>query len=196
MNKFSPNFKVFHSWACKYARKHNKKIDIRPTFYVRNGGNCLGYCDGDTMVVARKDELFEDTFVHEFSHLMQAVNRIPLWRDGHDDSFYCDLKSRSVSMNSWSSFWQILTIEHDCEFRAIKLVKRWNLGCDKKYAQRANAYLYYLCYLFINNSEIPYDQSFPDITDKMPKTLCSLQSFKKIDMNIMEFIFEKCNPIQ
>lgn len=193
MNKFSPNFKLFYVWACKYARKHKKKIDIRPTFYVRNGGNCLGFCDGNTMVVARKDALFEDTFVHEFCHLMQAVNESYLW--DHDDSFYCDLKAREVSMHSWNSFWQILTIEHDCESRAIELVKKWNLGCYKKYSQRANAYLHHLCYTFISNTDISFKQYYPDISDKMPETLSTLKSFKKIDMNIMEFIFEKCNPI-
>jgi hypothetical protein len=194
MNKFSPNFKLFHSWACKYARKHKKRIDIRPTFYVRNSGNCLGFCDGNTMVVARKDSLFEDTFVHEFCHLMQAVNGSSLW--DHDDSFYCDLKERGVSMNSWNSFWQILKIEHDCEFRAVQLVKKWNLGCHKKYSQRANAYLHHLCYTFISNTDISFKLYYPDISDKMPETLSTLKSFKKIDMSIMELIFEKCHPIE
>lgn len=193
MIKLSSNFNLFYKWARKYARKHKKEIDIRPTFFVRNQGMCLGYCDGNKIVVARKDEAFEDTFVHEFCHLMQAVDESHLWH--HDDSFFYDLSINTVTMKSWNSFWQIFKIEYDCEFRAIKLVKKWNLGSYKKYSQRANAYLYNLLYMFINNSEIDLNKEFPDISDEMPEILFTLNSFKKIDMNIMELIFEKYQQI-
>lgn len=190
MIEASDNFKRFYKWAESYAFSHNKKIDIRQTFTVKNNGSCLGFCDGNKIVVAAKQEFFHDTFIHEFCHLMQAVEESCLWN--HDDSFFDDVFSNSVSMKSWNSFLQILMIEHDAEFRALKLIKKWKLGSVKEYSQRANAYLSCLCYMFIDNSQKSLAIKLSDISGKMPEKLFNFNELKKINMNTMELIFEKC----
>lgn len=183
----SPNFLVFFEWCEEYLRINNKKLTIVNKKYITfDGGKCSGWCDGEEIVIAARSALFEETFVHEFAHMQQAIENDPCWDT--DDKFWDDLKDDKLSINSWDSLFGIIALEHNCESRALKLSKKWNLFDNEIYAQRANLYLHFYHYVFLskrwNSSSGLYQ--FADLIDRMPTKLVKLNSMRKIDMDIMQ----------
>jgi hypothetical protein len=83
--------------------------------------------------------------IHEFCHSDQHWIRPVFWGKksaGHAEFFSWLESNRPVSKQviSWRN--DVLAIEHDCEVRALKLIKDLKLEVDKRiYAQKANSYL-------------------------------------------------------
>lgn len=189
----SKNFPAFFEWAEKYLEKHGKTLTVHNGRNVKfDSGLCVGWCDGEEISIALKNPKAEEVFVHEFSHMMQAIEGSPLWKDGY--SFWTSLKKGKLEIQDWPKLMEVIALEHDCETRALKLSKKWNLFNNKKYAQAANSYLYYYQYVFLRkkwfNSTCIYK---PNVLDFMPNTLNPLESFNYIDMRMMDAFDEVLN---
>ncbi|MDB4314426.1 hypothetical protein N9955_00075 [bacterium] len=185
--KFNRDFLDFYDWACEYLEKHNKKLTVKGGKYLRTGdGNCAGWCDGDEIVIAGKTRLFEETFVHEFCHMQQVIEGSPLWIDSEYDIWEV-IKKKAVGIKDWDRFYESILVERDCELRAIKMSKKWNLFNNELYAQKANVYLYYYQYLFIScnwvNSTTIYKRKLVSL---MPKKILPASRLKNIDMEMMK----------
>jgi hypothetical protein len=180
-------FAEFEKFARDYCGRHGKKIRIiKRKNVLLEGERCVGYCDGEELVVASKNELFEEIFIHEFAHMMQAVKNVKVWRNSGNIWEKC--RSRKVSINDWPEFMKTIALERDCEKRSIELVKKFNILSPQEYSKKANMYLLYYQYVFLtqkwhNSIDIYSCQS---IYDTMPDKLLTLNSFNKIDMSIME----------
>jgi hypothetical protein len=184
------NFKKFEEYARDYCDKFNKKIVIRSgKSIIENGIQCGGCCDGNSIILAAKNPFFPEIFVHEFSHLTQAIEEIDLWYD--DSDIWTPLAENRISIASWDEFKRTIELERDCEARALKYVKKFQLGNAEAYAQRANIYLLYYQYVFLtkkwNHRKSIY--GCKELESLVSKKLLPLSSFDKIDMRVMEAFF-------
>lgn len=185
------HFEIFKNFAQEYCASHGKKIKLINRKNVnQDGAKCAGWCDGDTMVVATKNLSFQETFVHEFSHMTQAVEGIKIWND-HPD-IWPILSKKNVKIKHWPDFYQIIELERDCEKRALKFVKNFEMMDEVIYAKKANMYLYYYQYVFLNkkwhNSTSIYDSQ--EIYNKMPEKLLPVSHFKNINMEIAKMFYD------
>lgn len=166
---------------------HGKKLTVaKKKNIIFDSGKCSGWCDGQEIMIAGKNPLFEETFVHEFSHLTQAIELSPLWRN--DYRFWDDLDAGKLDVDSWDSIMDIILLERDCERRAIKFSKKWDLFDNHIYAQRANLYLFYYHYVYLKGEWFPSTNlySYPPLLQMMPRQLVSISEFKTINMNMMK----------
>ena len=193
MNKYvegtSDNFKKFFLFAEEYLKKHKIKLNIRPVKFLRDGGiKYGGSFDGDDRILKMAigtDYVFQETFVHEFCHVQQFVEKSPLWDCA--GSFFDDLNAKKVNLKSWECVWDLIQVERDCEARALRTVKKWDLMCPIGYAQRANIYLFYYQYAFVNRKWVNPKSLYQSIiVEAMPKTIVPLSRLKKIDMRLMQ----------
>jgi hypothetical protein len=189
----SKNFKDFFYWSVNYLAKHDKKVIISNTRYVKINGDvaCSGWCDGYEMVVAAKNPLFERVYVHEFSHMNQAVEKCPHW-DESDNTLWEHLAQKKVQIRSWDAILNTITLERDCERRSINHAKQWDLFDVERYAQNANVYLYYYHYIFLKQAWANHKNIYhPVLMREMPTKLLPLSNFKSINMDMMK-LFEEC----
>jgi len=171
--------------------KHDKKVIIVNSKTIKSDGiTCGGLCDDDKIVVAFKNELFEQTYVHEFSHMQQSIQESPYWKD--TSLFWHHLNKDKMAINSWDSVLEIIALERDCERRAINHSKKWNLFDHKLYAKNANLYLHFYQYVFLKRKWMRSTSIYHPVLEKMmPNELKPLADFKKIDMNLM-CLFDEC----
>lgn len=190
---FSENFREFSEWTKEYCKEHDKKIILKKAKILRfEGGNCAGWCDGDTLAIATLAPLAAETYCHEFAHMTQAVDKSPVWRD--NVVFFGDLMENKVCVSSFFSVMEVIELERDCEKRSLQLSKKWGLFDNELYAQLANAYLYYYHYVFLKKTWFPSSQIYnPIIVDLMPKTLLPAKHFNKINMDLMH-VYDMCVP--
>lgn len=112
------------------------------------GYRCVGYFDEGKRVIkiARNSCDFMSTLVHEYCHFLQCISKCKIfqksdaagiivdeWFNGKD---YPEKKLKRA-------FFLVRAMERDCEKRAVKIIKKFNLEIDSKmYAKKANCYIY------------------------------------------------------
>ena len=171
--------------------KHEKKIIIVNAKSIKmDGVRCGGWCDEEEIVVAFKNPLFEQTYVHEFSHMQQNIQESPYWKD--TSLFWKHLNKDKIAISSWDSVLEIIALERDCEKRALNHSKKWEIFDNKDYAKNANLYLHFYQYVFLKRKWIPSPSIYhPVLAKMMPTELRPLADFKHIDMNLM-CLFDEC----
>jgi len=187
----SINFIRFFEYAQEYLELHNKKLEL---FNSRNinfqGGKCSGWCDGKTLAVATKNSIVEEVFVHEFSHMNQAIEFSPFWKK--DYKFWNILDKKKFSPKNWDFVMEVIALERDCELRSLKHSKKWDLFDNELYAQRANLYLYFYQYVFLKQDWVSSSGIYnPILIEEMPKKILPLSNFSFINMDLMK-LFDEC----
>ena len=193
-------FKKFFEFALDYLDEHGKELVIHPGTKIKYGDDpaeCTGWCDGESIEVARELHLFEETFVHEFCHMTQAVQDTSLWNDHQASTFWEDLQSNNTDgISFWNEMYKTILLEQDCEARVLKLNKEWQLFDATLYAKQANAYLHFYHYVYITrNWELASPLYCEELLKVMPAKLCTPKQLKNINMNIMSVygeILKKC----
>lgn len=190
LNRVSYNFEQFYQYTKRYCEKYDKKVTIvnKPSLTV-GGSFCTGWCDGDEMVVAFDNPYFEQTYCHEFCHLMQAREGSQFWNI--DFKFWKLLDQKKLHIKNWPQLISVLQLERDCEARALRMSKKYNLFNNNEYCRRANLYLYYYQYVFLKQKWLRSPTIFDSelIYRKMPTTLVKMRDLSRIDMNMM-LLFE------
>jgi hypothetical protein len=192
----TPQFKIFFEYALDYLHDNNKELVIRPGERIKYGNDpaeCTGWCDGDSIEIARELNLFEETFVHEFCHMMQAVEDTHLWNQHQKSNFWdnlnltLDLKSNDDNdISFWDETYKIIRLEQDCEARALKMNKHWKIFDGNVYAKQANAYLYFYHYVYLTRKwELASSLYCDELIKLMPAKLLTQKQLKIIDMTIM-----------
>ena len=148
--------KYFIAFVKAECRKEGVKCDLRNTSYVKisNSKKASGYFDENvpTLVcsMGRKDSI--EILVHEYCHLTQWRERIPLWVEAE------------ISMNlidEWLSGKEVKNIkkhieisrdlELDNEKRAVNTIKEFNLPINlDNYIRKANSYVHFYNYMLIS----------------------------------------------
>lgn len=112
------------------------------------GYRCVGYFDEGKRVIkiAKKSNDFMSTLVHEYCHFLQCISKSKIFKKSD---------SAGIMIDEWfngkdypekklkRAFFLVRAMERDCEKRAVKIIKKFNLEIDSKmYAKKANCYIY------------------------------------------------------
>lgn len=156
--------------------------------------NCGGWCwiDDDEnkkeFAVALNHHMGFEIFIHEYCHFLQWKNSRKFWNDhlvSYDILFdwIADQNLEFSEDDLQKSLESILTLEHDCESRVLKLVKNNPIENfdTKRYIRAVNAYLmsYHL------NKELRKGPSkpiyTPQVLENMPDSFQSLEYYLNKD---------------
>ena len=137
----------------KFVRSHIKQyggqlIIGRGENVNCNGILCPGYFDDRTLTikVGGNDPAFLSTLVHEYCHFLQYLNDLQVYKKSDKASEIVEswLKGKEYKPDILKrAFFLVRAMERDCEKRAVKLIKEFNLPINIKiYAKHANCYIY------------------------------------------------------
>lgn len=148
--------KYFIAFVKAECRKEGVKCDLRKTKYVKvtNSIKASGYFDETvpTLVcsMGRKDSI--EILVHEYCHLTQWREQIPLWKACMKSMGLLDywLEGNSV-VNIKKHIANCRDLELDNEKRSVKLIKEFELPIDiVSYTKKANSYIHFYNYMLIS----------------------------------------------
>lgn len=171
----------FVKWVKRQCKKYGVKCELRNVKYLKINGTirCSGYFD-DTdsqpkLVVAMNQSDWLGILVHEYCHLTQWSDGIPLWKSA---------ETSLVKVDEWLSGEEVENIEDhlaivrdlelDNEKRSVELIRKWGLGIDvDNYIQKANAYVQFYNYLgktrrWSKPNNAPYSNK--NVVNAMPTT--------------------------
>lgn len=146
---FTAKEKAFIQYVKNRCKEHGVKCDLRNTTYLRLSATstCSGYFSeaAPELVVAMKSPRWIGILAHEYSHLTQWVERIPVWVKAENSLQHVwdwidgtDIKGINRHINVARD------LELDNEQRAVNIIQRFDLNVDiDSYIRRANAYVQY-----------------------------------------------------
>jgi hypothetical protein len=136
------------------CKKYNINFILKNTKTVKftDGFRCSGYFDEKNLVVAKNRPDYIQILVHEYCHLTQWREQIPLWKD-------C-VKS-CAKLDEWLSGNSVVGIEKhvancrdlelDNEKRSVALIKEFELPIDvESYTRKANSYVHFYNYMLMS----------------------------------------------
>lgn len=160
-------------------------------------GNCVGYFSDDdrVLVVATgcSEEKWLGVLVHELCHLHQWVEDCPAWKNcsfrGDNSNNLMDawlLRKVDLEPNMLKRvIYAIQDMEMNCEQRAWRLIKRFNLSIDpQRYIQEANAYVwqyYVVRKLCLWSQSGRHPARIKEIVDKMPTHFMKYYEYAEMD---------------
>lgn len=166
--------------------KRQCRIDGVKVSFVRSkqveasvGIRCFGYFDGKIISIAVKNYLWLSVLVHEFSHFLQWREQCSEWitedKFGNRELEHW-LRGKEVK-NIKRAINNIISLELDCEKRALKLIAQHDLPINTAtYIQRANECLFY--YKYIEETR-KWDNSLEESYNNMPSRFMSDSYYKK-----------------
>lgn len=148
--------KYFTAFVKAECRKEGVKCDLRNTQYVKISDSikASGYFDGTvpTLVcsMGRGDSI--EILVHEYSHLTQWREKIPLWVQSEKSM---DLIDEWLSGKEVKNIEEHIKISRDLELdnekRSVKIIKQFNLPINvENYIKKANSYIHFYNYMMIS----------------------------------------------
>lgn len=181
------------------CREHGVKCSLRQSQYVRITPklNCSGWFDEAVpeLVVAMKKPGWIGILAHEYSHLTQWVEQIPLWQQGTESlGVMWDWLDGKDFDNIDYHINVARDLELDNEKRSINIIQRFELDVDiEDYIQKANAYVQFYNYIkqtrrWTKPGRAPYDVQ--RLVDAMPSKFN--MNYNKLPKRI-EKIFQQEN---
>lgn len=137
----------------RHVKKHLAEYDMRLVIgrgkNVNVGGyRAVGYFSESEKVIkiAKKSTDFMSTLVHEYCHFLQYINNSKIYKKSDVAGLMIDewFKGKNYSPEKLKrAFFLVRAMERDCEKRAIKIIKKFNLQINSKmYAKKAHCYIY------------------------------------------------------
>ena len=174
---------------------HNFSVLLHKKDNLDGYGGWLGTDEGEQeLVVALNHHMGFEIFIHEYCHFLQWKHDRKFWDDSTEyyDILFDWVADHNLSIEDnvlQKSLETILSIEHDCEKRVLKLVKLnpiENFDTDK-YIRAVNAYLW----SYHINRELRQRPKNPiysnRVLEHMPNTFYSLDHYLNKD-NLTENI--------
>ena len=179
--------------------EYGVKCRLKNVKYLKLTGNikCSGYFDSEKpeLVVAMNRKDWIEILVHEYCHLTQWVDNIPLWNKS---------AVSLAKIDEWLSGGEVKSInrhlgvardlELDNEKRSVALIKEWGLKVDvEHYIQKANAYVQFYNYMGISRrwskpGNSPYSNE--NLINEMPDKFN--MNYKKMSKKV-EKVFKQEN---
>jgi hypothetical protein len=145
--KYTKKELAFIEHVKKICKIYGVKCSLRKTKYVKMDGNvkCSGWFDEEKpeLVVAMNRPDWIEILSHEYSHLTQWVEQIPLWKDAEIslskvwewlDGKNCRNIDKHIAIAR--------DLELDNEKRSVNIIKTFDLKVDvDNYIRKANAYV-------------------------------------------------------
>lgn len=188
--------KQFLKMIKKKCREHKVKLILSNTKKITLGENIhvSGYFSDEhkkyELACALKNPEYLGILVHEFSHMEQWVEKIPLWSKADYGTDVDDwLEGKNIKYIN-RKIDRIKYLELDCEKRAVKNIKKYKLPINiKKYIQKANSYI--LFYNYIKESRrwskpgrAPYSEINKALWSLCPDKFMPASYYKKIPKKI------------
>ena len=156
----------------------------RPYVKLSSNIKCGGYFDGDgvkpTLAYAKGHVQSLELLAHEYCHMTQWIDRIPLWDKGGIGYVEPWLKGKDVE-NIDEHINNARDLELDNEIRTVEMIKKWDLPIDiDLYVKKSNAYI-----LFYNYLKVSRKWSSPSNSPYGNKNILDAMS-TKFDMNYNE----------
>ena len=137
----------------RHVKNHLAQYGMRLVIGRGRSLNCGGYrCEGyfndkeKIIKIAKFATNFLETLVHEYSHFLQYINNSQIYKKSDKAILMVDewFAGKDFPQDKLRrSFFIIRAMERDCEKRAVKLIKKFNLQIDEKlYTKRAHCYIY------------------------------------------------------
>ncbi len=176
----SGNFDAFVDFVKSECRSHRVSFKEYKRSYVKMGSmKCGGFFDDGTdgryvkkptLAYAKGSESAAELLVHEYCHMTQWLDAIPLWRAANDSMGSVDdwLGGKEVE-NIEECLNNARDIELDNEIRAVGMIRKWELPIDiPLYTRKANSYIQFYNYMKESRSwykpgRAPY--SIPEILE-------------------------------
>ena len=117
-----------------------------------SNARCSGYFDSENkeLVVSMKRPDSLAILVHEYCHLTQWEEQIPLWKKADVsltkiDEWLCGKEIRNIKKHLAIA----RDLELDNEKRSVKMIRKWKLSINiKDYIQKANSYIHFYNYIY------------------------------------------------
>jgi hypothetical protein len=152
------NTQTFIDYVKSECKKHKVKFKPYKRGYVKlaDGVKCGGFFDDSdhpaVLAFAQGREDFLGLMVHEYCHMTQWLEKIPLWKEAEDGlSRMWDWLSGTEVEDIDGAINIARNLELDNEKRTVEMIKKWNLPIDvNEYIKKANAYIIFYNYLRIS----------------------------------------------
>ena len=149
----NPKIKHFIDFVKDECRTEGVKCDLRNTTYVKVSSTikASGYFDelGPILVCSMKRPDAVEILAHEYGHLTQWREQIPLWKAVEVSMAKVDewLEGKEVA-DIHKHIAACRDLELDNEKRAVKIIKQFELPVDlEHYVKKANAYVMFYNYM-------------------------------------------------
>lgn len=190
--------KYFIDFVKKECKSYEVKCVLKKTNYVRISKNirASGYFDESVPVLVcsmlREDSI--GILAHEYCHLTQWIDNIPLWKKSEKSIPCIDewLKGKEIR-NIKYHLAVCRDLELDNEKRAVKIIKKFDLPIDiDHYIRKANAYVQSYNYMLISRSwykpgNTPYSNE--NLINAMPKKFN--MDYSKLSKRIEKIFIEE-----
>ncbi len=176
-----------------HLAEYGMKLVLGRGKMVNVGGyRCVGYFDENKKIIkiAKESAEFMSTLVHEYCHFLQCINNSKIYRKSDAAGVIVDewFNGKEYAPEKLKrAFFLVRAMERDCEKRAIKIIKKFNLQIDSKmYAKKAHCYIYSHFMMektrkFCSYKKSPYHSKI--VLKIMPSTMTAL-SHKKIPKKV------------
>ena len=151
-----PNDLAFIDFVKQECKRVGIKCILKNVKSVKlsEGSNarCSGYFDSENkeLVVSMKRPDSLAILVHEYCHLTQWEEQIPLWKKADVsltkiDEWLCGKEIRNIIKHLAIA----RDLELDNEKRSAKMIRKWKLSINiKDYIQKANSYIHFYNYIY------------------------------------------------
>jgi len=151
-----PNDLAFIDFVKQECKRVGIKCILKNVKSVKlsEGSNarCSGYFDSENkeLVVSMKRPDSLAILVHEYCHLTQWEEQIPLWKKADVsltkiDEWLCGKEIRNIKKHLAIA----RDLELDNEKRSAKMIRKWKLSINiKDYIQKANSYIHFYNYIY------------------------------------------------
>jgi hypothetical protein len=137
----------------KYVKNHLAQYDMKVIIgrgkLVNVGGyRCEGFFDENKKIIkiASQCNNFLETLVHEYCHFLQFISKSKIYQKSNYAGYIIDtwFNGENYSPEKLKrAFFLVRAMELDCEKRAVKIIKKFNLKIDQiLYTKRAHCYIY------------------------------------------------------
>ena len=148
-------FTQFVKTECKKNRvlfKEYKRRYIKLSDSIKCGGffsSGEGDTKGPTLAYAMGNPDAASLLVHEYAHMTQWLEGLPLWKEAEVSLDYLDRWLEGTEVDAISHHIDVAKeLELDNEKRSVELIRRWELPLDiPEYIKKANSYLQFYLYL-------------------------------------------------
>ena len=178
LSKKDKEFMELVKSECKKYKVSCKLKDVKylkPTPSIR----CTGYFDDEnrTLQVAMKQRDSFEVLVHEYCHLTQWIDKVPVYTKANKYLLAVDKWIEGTDLQDSvidAAIQGCVDLELDNEKRSLKLIDVYGLSIDKElYVKKANAYLYFYHWMrktrkWSAPKNLPYRNK--RINDAMPTT--------------------------
>lgn len=154
--KLTTNDLEFIKFVKRECRRTKIKCIFKNTKSVKlseeNNIRCSGYFDSENreLVVAIKHPQALAIIVHEYCHLTQWEEQIPLWKKSDIALTKIDDWLNGKRIHNIRQHLSIARdLELDNEKRSAKTIRKWKLSINvKEYIQKANSYIHFYNYIY------------------------------------------------